>query len=837
MRPEDRGQLTLETVLPGKSEEAVVAYLAKLFKDASRVKLAASIKRMPLVLSRNVAATTADKIIVELEKLGARAVFAPNGSAVARSSKAKTPPKPQLEELKAPILGAFKANLPRVPVSGFYVLGLCLVAFAMLLLPVIYLGLIGCVGYSLYWHATLNSSALLSVNSARIAIFAYVAPVVVGGLLLLFMIKPLFVRRSWRFRPSKIVRKDEPLLFAFVEMLCRRVGAPMPNEIHLDTNVNASASFRRGLLSVFGNDLVLTIGLPLTGGLNLTQFAGVLAHEFGHFAQATGMRLTYIIRCINLWFERVVNEEDAWDERIRRWSQEWDFRVAIIVLVARLFIWLTRKILWFLMLFGHGISSFMLRQMEYDADSYETHLVGAEVFESTARRLLKLSLAYQWGSEDLGASWEEGRLVDNFPALVLANENQLPKDPVQQVMREHFSEAETGLFDTHPCDRDRIEKARELNAKPLFKLDTAHPAIREQIKPARKLDESAVFDYSPPASLLFRNFEALAKRVSLDYYRGVLGKEVMPKNLVSVGTMVKSQDEELENSRALGRFCQGHFSVLRPLGFSDGHVQIPAAPKETLQTIKTARQLILTSNTQYGQELKAFNDFEDRVTQAFQVRALLDAGFHMSDADVDAMFATFQEAEEGRRLAVVERMIPFEEQLRCRMAAALQLLTVRALAAKIENAEDQKKRAERFIDTANRLENQLDAIRDLNIAYQQLGALVNHLEGNEEDEKLVRQIRRKMGELRKGLITLKTRLSDVPYPFEHTKDKMTLAEFAIEYLPSEDELGPILEVAWEAMDKLFRVYARLSGRLARVAEMVEKTVGLQPLPEPPQPTE
>ena len=57
----------------------------------------------------------------------------------------------------------------------------------------------------------------------------------------------------------------------------------MPKRIDLDCQLNAAASLRRGALSLFGNDLVLTIGLPLVAGLNVQQFAGVIGHEFGHF--------------------------------------------------------------------------------------------------------------------------------------------------------------------------------------------------------------------------------------------------------------------------------------------------------------------------------------------------------------------------------------------------------------------------------------------------------------------------------------------------------------------------------------------------------------------------
>ena len=229
MNEEERGQLTLENIPVGKGEEAIIDYLGRLFKNVSRDKLAASVKKLPLVLSRNVPAKTAISIIAQLQKLGARVVYSPNGLPRGMAQGGKAAPKSSQPDLSGPILGAFQGNLPRVPVSALYRLGLCLVAFAMLLLPLVYLGLIGGVCYFLYIHAT-GSVTLRYTLGARTALFLYVAPLMVGSLLVLFMIKPLFVRRAWWFRPSRIGRQDEPLLYAFVERLCKRVGAPMPEE-------------------------------------------------------------------------------------------------------------------------------------------------------------------------------------------------------------------------------------------------------------------------------------------------------------------------------------------------------------------------------------------------------------------------------------------------------------------------------------------------------------------------------------------------------------------------------------------------------------------------------
>jgi len=132
---------------------------------------------------------------------------------------------------------------------------------------------------------------------------------------------------------------------------------------------------------MFGNDLTLTIGMPLVAGLPMQHFAGVLAHELGHFSQGGGMRLTYLVRSVNAWFARVVYERDAWDEKLVEWSETGDIRTRIPFYLARLFVWLSRRILWGLMLVGQAVSCFMLRQMEFDADRYEARLAGSTAFE------------------------------------------------------------------------------------------------------------------------------------------------------------------------------------------------------------------------------------------------------------------------------------------------------------------------------------------------------------------------------------------------------------------------------------------------------------------------
>jgi Zn-dependent protease with chaperone function len=305
------------------------------------------------------------------EGLGARGV----AEAVAATSRTLTP-----EE----ILAAFGARIQPVRPSAVYRLSVVIVTIAMVLLPSIYIGLIGLIVAALYYHAVYDIAIFQHVGkgsgASKGAILIYLGPLIAGAMVVAFMLKPLFAKPAQRETVHVLESDAEALLHAFVAKICDSVGAPRPSRIEADSEVNASARREGFLLGIFGNTLVLRIGLPLVAGLNLRQFAGVLAHEFGHFSQGAGMRLAVVIMSINSWFARVVYERDSWDEGLAQWSTSGGTEVMILVGLIRLSIWLTRRILWVLMWVGHLVTVSLRRQMEYDADRYEARMVGAGRF-------------------------------------------------------------------------------------------------------------------------------------------------------------------------------------------------------------------------------------------------------------------------------------------------------------------------------------------------------------------------------------------------------------------------------------------------------------------------
>jgi len=709
------------------------------------------------------------------------------------------------------IVAAFSGPIKPVVVSPFYRLGLFFVAAAMVILPLIYVALVIAAAAGVVYYAIYGTAIFETKGSARGQLFLYVSPLIIGGILVLFMVKPLFARMPKAFHPRPLSRKKEPLLFAFVERLCAVVGAPFPRSIHVDCEVNASASFRRGIWSFFGSDLVLTLGMPLVSGLSMREFAGVLAHEFGHFSQRAGMRLTYIIRSISAWFARVVYERDEWDERLQAWSKELDIRIGVIFYLARLLVWLTRRILWVLMMIGHLISCFMLRQMEYDADRNEARLAGSDTFESTALKLQYLGLSSHAAHSDLGDSWSEGRLGDDLSALVMANLKQMP-DKVRDQIKEATLAAKTGWSDTHPGDRDRVRSARQENAPGVFRLEG-------------------------PATRLFANFSGLSIAVTFDYYREVLGNRVKKENLIPTAQLVGRQEEIQEGNKAALRAFQGLLSGLRVVS---PEPMEQADAEHLIESLRAARQNVESKAETARDAHKRFDDADTRIVMSHQARAFLKAGFKFNPEDFRLPERTRSAAQSAAADAAREQTIAsaeldkFEAEAVRRIEAAAGLLGHPEVAGKLEDADalrEEVSKMQACMEACCKVHKEL---MELRFEHAALSLLVNNLEGNEENQPLVEAIRDLMETMRNRMLGIRNEAQDEPYPFEHAKQDVSVGKHLLEVAPGEEDLGGIYGATEEMMDRYFQLYHRALGRVSLLTEKVETALGLPPLPDPPE---
>jgi Zn-dependent protease with chaperone function len=419
----------------------------------------------------------------------------------------------------AEVAKSITQTLPKRPVSPAYRIHLMLVACAMATLPVLYLAFVAAAGWGVFYYIVHMMPSLLAHTPRGRAGGAYFlaisAPAIAGLILVLFLVKPLFFRIRDERRRRSLTRQSQPLLFELVDRICDATGAPKPQRIDVDYQVNASAQPLGGIWSVATGKMVLTIGIPLIAGLSSRQLAGVLAHEFGHFSQKIGMGASLVIRKVNFWFMRVVYQRDTLDHMLESSIAQSDWRFGIILQLANVCVMFSRGVLWCFMMLGHGISAGLMRQMEFDADRYEYGLVGSRTFAETSLELQLLGASQAAALQAMLSFFQKGRLADDMITLGNHFREQLPLDVQREIEKAQANEAGSWLA-THPTDRARIARAREAA-------------------------EDGVFHLERPARELVRHYEEICKGVTWDFYRDQLGSHVTPQQLTPTSQLLQAQ--------------------------------------------------------------------------------------------------------------------------------------------------------------------------------------------------------------------------------------------------------------------------------------------------------
>lgn len=416
------------------------------------------------------------------------------------------------------VVAAFKGSVPKRPVSFGYRLHLMLVAVAMALLPVMYIAFVAVVAFALVFYTGFIMPSLVThVPRGRAAVVflgLIIAPVIAGATMVLFLIKPLFFRIRDERRRRSLTRSAQPVLFELVDRICEATGAPVPQRIDVDYQVNASAQPLGGIWSVATGKMVLTIGIPLIAGMSARQLAGVLAHEFGHFSQKIGMGASLIIRKVNFWFLRVVYQRDTLDHVLDQLIDDSESWFVLVLQLAKVCVVFSRGVLWCFMMLGNFISAGLMRQMEYDADRYEYGLVGSKTFAETAFELQLLGASQQAGLDLMLEFFQRGRLADDMIYLTKNLRQQFPGE-LQAKIKSTWEAEKASWFATHPSDAARIARALAAEQPGCFQLD----------RPARDL---------------VRYYDEICKGVTWDFYKDQLGSHISPQQLTPTTQLMET---------------------------------------------------------------------------------------------------------------------------------------------------------------------------------------------------------------------------------------------------------------------------------------------------------
>jgi hypothetical protein len=418
---------------------------------------------------------------------------------------------------------------------------------------------------------------------------------------------------------------------------------------------------------------------------------------------------------------------------------------------------------------------------------------------------------------DLGSSWQQRRLPDNFPKLVMANIPQIP-EPVVAAFRQDMETAPSRLFSTHPSDKDRMARAR------------------------REAPGDGIFHLEGPATDVFRDFDALAKSASFDMYRASLGQQITRDQLYEVAELVETQAAAQEGAVAAGRFFLGALDLTRRLPMPGESPASPADLSAAKRALAVAREGLQTARPAYQASSRLLQELGGRLVQTELAIVLLKADVKVKASDYGLPAATLRAAEsardqadaELRRLEESDAKHPFAAAAVARLTGALGLLEDDRVAGRVPDGRGRRDEARSLYRcTAHLASAVMPQLARLARSRSVLtGAIEVYNAGNDpKNQPRINAILRAGSDLRDRLEETRWKVGDgIAYPFEHASEDVSLGQFAFPPLiPSKDDIGGLMEASGEVIDRLARLHGRALGRLALAAEEVERALGLPPI--------
>lgn len=822
----------------GLTQDEVAQKLAALFKQRQD-KLAAILKRSSVVLKRGLSRENAERYAKAFIEAGMQVIVSPAGEkAEAGDSEAGTsnvtpraehPPaspadtalfrapivekaetaaceKPSADETNAHpkpkptldpevLVGLIKGKLMPVRLSAGYRLGLLAVAATMILLPALYVALCAGVGYFIYWWSS-NGWATADVIGLYAQVLLYTLPLLVAVVLFFFMLKPLLAGEPHRETALVLTPSDQPLLFAFVNALSDRVGASRPRRVQLDCAVNASASFTGGLGGLLGRQLTLTLGTPLIAGMTTRELAGVLAHEFGHFSQGAGMTATHLIRSVMVWFYRAIYTRDAWDEKLAHYANNagggW---LEIGLMMAQGCVWLVRQLLALLLLLGELVSRFMMRHMEFDADTYEAQIAGSNQFRKTSVRIRLLSAAFQDVCQDLGALWEDRKLVDDLPSAVSDKAASIEGE-FNQHLDALLEKEQSSYFDTHPADIERIQRAEALKAAGMFRLEL-------------------------PASVLINDFETLAKQSTRRFYLAELGISPSEQSLVDRASMQAAASEAKARDEALEAYARELFM-----------------PERFLEPASVKPHMELDDQTRKEKLEKCVTDLRAGLPD---ITALVDIVRRLDTELKDAMVQSTAGKSGGKTREIMT--IRGELKAATKKLKTFQSILIERLAIglagwvkKLDEGDAELKQFDRLMQAQLGFVQQQATFDDLHLLtlklYRTLELVQSSFNPADGSSGVPDEIlRERISDLELKAESLVQALEAIDYPFDRADGTSDIISHIRDNLPpyDSDEPGTVIDYATELGENMVRLHVRVMAALCHRAQEIETELGVAPI--------
>ncbi|MFT3796718.1 M48 family metalloprotease [Flavobacterium sp.] len=350
---------------------------------------------------------------------------------------------------------------------------------------------------------------IIAIKPSFITLILGVGLFAVGVFIVVFMLKFLFKKnRADYSNLTEIDTEQEPELHQMITDLVEQTQTKFPKRVYVSPEVNASVFYESSFWSMFlPVRKNLHIGLGLVNTTTVSELKGILAHEFGHFSQRL-MKVGSYVYNVNKVIHDILYDNAEYEQSMYQWANHSGY-FALFTQIAVGFNKGVQGILRMMYNFVNVKHLALSRQMEFHADAIATHIVGSEPMIRSMRRMNLASESYDQVIAFYNNNFSEAYTTHNiFPQQTaalhfIASNNKIP--------------LVDGLPEVTPDFSERFNKSKLVFGNQW----NSHPSEDERIAAYQQLNVSTQNPDNRPANVLFRNLEALQKRVTGKLFVGV----------------------------------------------------------------------------------------------------------------------------------------------------------------------------------------------------------------------------------------------------------------------------------------------------------------------------
>ncbi len=717
------------------------------------------------------------------------------------------------------LVAHMSAEMKPVRPSTAYIGAMLLAMTTALLALAIYLAVVLAVGWGIYaWIISIKSqlSALPPRSLLPLLLIALQAVGVLMSLaILIALVKPIMLPKQEEQEPVELTEFSQPMLHSYVAALAKKLGAPRPARIFTDSSVNAYAAPRPVLFGLLGIRYDLCVGMALFEGLTAREVTGIIAHELGHFGQGGAVRISLVSRAIAYWLWKIAYVRDIFDYQLWRLTQAQDGYISFIASITLLLSEIVRLLPAALVHMVAAGDSLLARQMEHDADKYETRVAGSAASEHITTRLLELEMAQGTAFGRTSLWLAKGRVPNDMIKVLVRSARQLAPEQLTKRVKLGVG-ARSSVFASHPTGRERIDRARAENEPGICTLDA-------------------------PGTALLMSPHLVSEEVTRQLVREKLGPRAHRQiTFVPVAEFLSAHDKTdraIDTLRAILGDDVAHTLTIEPVFLSADEIAPADEPASTRQRMAQAKAAIKAARPAAQQAAKRVRTADLALEQATQAQMLLRMHCKINAADFGLDRPSLTEADDRINHARTEisdasgGVEPLTKALRTYILCALQLACSKKLDPLIPGRAALATEIKKLVEVNQALRRAWPATSKLQSTRTALEAFAQQLSGREPSELVRKQFDALLKPSDDLINQIDAETHHLADPFQSTATEyrslwQTLVPMGMsDHHPDEDfgvVLADWLNVISVLLDEHHAIARRLLVRFIEIAAQVEK---------------